>query len=143
MRRRSILFDTVVRIVAHTVLLVSLFLLFSGHNAPGGGFAGGLVASCMLVLRYLADDEPTRLHAVPPEVIMGSGVMIGAVTGAFGWLWGNAFLDAAEFEITIPAFGEITVGSVLAFDIGVYVTIIGFVLMILRILGDDDLQELA
>ena len=52
--RRSIVFEVVARTIFHTVLLYSLFLLFTAHSAPGGGFAGGIVAGLALAVRYLA-----------------------------------------------------------------------------------------
>ena len=61
--RRSLVLDSVNRLVFHTALLVALFLLFSGHNRPGGGFVGGLVAGAAFGLRFMAGgiDE---LHRV-------------------------------------------------------------------------------
>ena len=51
---RSIILEVIVRILFHTIVIVSLYLLFAGHNLPGGGFAGGLVAGMALVMRYVA-----------------------------------------------------------------------------------------
>ncbi len=137
MQERPIVLETIVRIVSHTVLIVSLFLLFSGHNAPGGGFAGGLVASCVLILRYISRDDPTHLHFVPPEFLLGAGILLAFLTGVAGWIWGDAFLTMGKLEITVPVFGKVKLLSTLLFDIGVYVTVVGFVLMLLRVLGEE------
>ena len=50
--RRSLILDVVVRAEFHALLVVALYLLFAGHNSPGGGFAGGLVAGSALALRF-------------------------------------------------------------------------------------------
>ena len=63
--RRSVVLEVVTRILFHTILVFSLYLLFSGHNEPGGGFAGGLVAGLALVLRYLAGGRYELGEAAP------------------------------------------------------------------------------
>ena len=63
--RRSVVLEVVTRILFHTILVFSLYLLFSGHNAPGGGFAGGLVAGLALVLRYLAGGRTSSARPRP------------------------------------------------------------------------------
>ena len=57
---RSIVLEVIVRILFHTIIIVSLYLLFAGHNLPGGGFAGGLVAGMALVMRYVAGTDLHR-----------------------------------------------------------------------------------
>ncbi|WP_043846710.1 Na+/H+ antiporter subunit A, partial [Crystallibacter crystallopoietes] len=42
--RRSIIFEVITRLLFHSVIIFSIYLLLAGHNAPGGGFAGGLLA---------------------------------------------------------------------------------------------------
>ena len=63
--RRSVVLEVVTRLIFHTILVFSLYLLFAGHNAPGGGFAGGLVAGLALVLRYLAGGRYELGEAAP------------------------------------------------------------------------------
>jgi len=63
--RRSLILDVVVRLVFHSALLLGCFLLFTGHNRPGGGFVGGLVAGASVALRYAAGgiDDPPDTYA--------------------------------------------------------------------------------
>ena len=69
------IFEVVVRLLFHTMIVYSLFLLFSGHNAPGGGFAAGLVTGIALIVRYLAGGRYELGEAAPvqPGLLLGLG----------------------------------------------------------------------
>ncbi len=136
---RSLILDTCVGAVFHTALLFSLFLLFAGHNAPGGGFVGGLVAGAALVLRYVqggATQVRTAI-AVGPEVVLGVGLTIALVTGGVPLFTGGQFLESAKVQADVPLLGTVKVTSALAFDIGVYLVVVGLVLTVLHTLGED------
>lgn len=135
--RPSVIFDTVLDMVFRTALLFSVFLLFAGHNAPGGGFVGGLVAATALVLRYVAGGaaEVDRVVHVHETTLLGGGLLIAALTGAAGWLIDGAFLASGKLEMDVPLMGHLKATSALAFDIGVYLVVIGLGLALLRSLG--------
>lgn len=135
--RPSLIFDTVLDMVFRTALVFSAFLLFAGHNAPGGGFVGGLVAAAALVLRYVAGGaaEVDRVAPVHETTLLGSGLLLAAVTGAAGWAMGGAFLYAGKVEVEVPVLGTLKATSALPFDIGVYLVVVGLGLMFLRSLG--------
>src|SRR6185437_9812099 len=73
---RSPILEVVTRLIFHTIVLFSIYLLFAGHNAPGGGFAGGLVVGLALALRYLAGGRHELDVAAPIDagVVMGAGL---------------------------------------------------------------------
>ena len=79
--------DTGVRAVFRTLVLFSLYLLFVGHNAPGGGFIGGLVAGCALVLVSVSrgQDALRRVAPVSGEILLGGGILLAIVSGAASW----------------------------------------------------------
>ncbi|WP_019815880.1 MnhB domain-containing protein [Saccharomonospora saliphila] len=134
---RSLQLEVGVRVVFPTVLVLSVYLLFAGHHHSGGGFTGGLVAGLAFVLRYVAGGSMELAAAVrlrPPAVI-GAGLMLATVTALVPMLFGYPALTSAKWQAHVPVFGEVAVGSNLAFDIGVYVLIIGVVLDLLRTLG--------
>lgn len=142
--RRSLILDTVLDVVTRTAVLFSLFLLFAGHNAPGGGFVGGLVAASALVLRYVAGgaervDAVARVHE---GTLLGSGLLLAALSGASGWWFGGAFLYGAKLEADLPVLGHLKVTSALPFDIGVYLVVVGLGLSLLRSLGAAADREL-
>ena len=140
--RRSLILDTCVGTVFHTALLFSLFLLFTGHNAPGGGFVGGLVAGSAFVLRYIADGagEVERLVRVPPYAVMGAGMVLAVGTGAAAWLTGGPFLESGKLDLDLPLVGTIHATSALPFDIGVYLVVVGLVLAVLRTIGGEEIE---
>lgn len=138
-RERSVILDTVLDGVTRTALVLSLFLLFAGHNSPGGGFVGGLVAAAALVLRYVAGrvarvDSVARIQ---PSTLLGSGLLVATLTGAAGWLWGPEFLTSEKLELHVPLLGTVKATSALAFDVGVYLIVVGLGLVILRSLGEE------
>ncbi|RLP86270.1 Na+/H+ antiporter subunit A [Micromonospora sp. CV4] len=137
--RRSIVLEVVIRLIFHTVVLFSLFLLFSGHNAPGGGFAGGLVAGLALVVRYLAGGRYELAEAAPvgAGTVLGAGLALSVGTGVVALLAGGSVLESAKVDRSLPLVGDAHLVTSLFFDIGVYLVVIGLVLDILRSLGAE------
>ncbi|MGC4805460.1 Na+/H+ antiporter subunit A [Micromonospora sp. DT233] len=137
--RRSVVFEVITRLIFHTVVLFSLFLLFSGHNAPGGGFAGGLVASLALVVRYLAGGRYELAEAAPVAAgtVLGAGLAIAVGSGLVPLVVGGAVLQSAKIEFWLPGVGDLYVVTSLFFDIGVYLIVVGLALDILRSLGAE------
>ena len=143
MIRPSFVLDVLIDLVVRTALVFSVFLLFSGHNAPGGGFIAGLVAGIALVLRFIAggQDAVQRALRLPPRALLGTGLAIAIVTGLAGWLWGDAFLESAKLEIDVPILGVVKATSALPFDIGVYVVVLGVGSAMLSALGREDTED--
>jgi multicomponent Na+:H+ antiporter subunit A len=142
--RRSVVLEVVTRILFHTITVFSVYLLFSGHNEPGGGFAGGLVAGLALVLRYLAGGRYELGEAAPvaPGLLLGTGLLLAAGTGAAGLVLGAEVLQTAIVEIDLPVLGHVKLVTSLFFDTGVYLIVVGLVLDVLRSLGAElDRQE--
>ncbi|MBT2517775.1 Na+/H+ antiporter subunit A [Streptomyces sp. ISL-90] len=141
---RSILIEVLVRLLFHPAIVVSVFLLFAGHNAPGGGFAGGLLAGLALVARYLAGGRYELGEAAPVDAgrLLGTGLLLAAGTATASLFFGGAPLQSAWFEADVPVLGTISIGTSTLFDLGVYVVVVGLVLDILRALGGEvDRQE--
>ncbi|MGY1746099.1 Na+/H+ antiporter subunit A [Blastococcus sp. SYSU D00695] len=142
--RRSVVLEVVTRVLFHTIMVFSVYLLFSGHNDPGGGFAGGLVAGLALVLRYLAGGRYELGEAAPvaPGVLLGTGLLFAGGTAVGGLLLGAEALQTAILETTLPVLGDVKLVTSLFFDMGVYLIVVGLVLDVLRSLGAElDRQE--
>jgi multicomponent Na+:H+ antiporter subunit A len=120
-----------------TMMVLSVYFFFSGHNAPGGGFAGGLTAGLALVLRYLAGGRYELGEAVPIDAgkILGLGLMFSAGTAMASLFLGAPALSSATLEVTLPLLGHIKMVTAIFFDLGVYLIVVGLVLDVLRSLG--------
>ena len=138
--RRSVILDICVRAEFHTLIVVAIYLLFAGHNQPGGGFVGGLVAACAFCLRFVAGGERAvrNMVRVAPTTLLGIGLVLAIGTGLVSTLLGGQFLESALFETKVAVLGKVKVSSVLVFDIGVFLVVIGMVLLLLEQLGTAD-----
>jgi len=137
--RRSQILEVITRLLFHTVVLFSVYLLFSGHDAPGGGFAGGLVAGLALVLRYLAGGRHELNVAAPVDagLVLGIGLFIAVGTGVTAMILGGEVLQSAVLDLRLPLLGQVHFVTSTFFDVGVYLIVIGMVLGILRSLGAE------
>ncbi|MCK0090267.1 Na+/H+ antiporter subunit A [Rhodococcus sp. HNM0563] len=136
-RYRSLVLEVTTRLVFPTMMVLSVYFFFAGHNAPGGGFSGGLVAGLALVLRYLAGGRYELGEAVPIDAgkILGLGLTLSAGTGLFSLFLGAPVLSSAVLEVTLPLIGDVKLVTALFFDLGVYLIVVGLILDVLRSLG--------
>ena len=137
MPRPSLILDTVTRGAFPPVLMFSLYLLFVGHNAPGGGFVGGLTAGLALVLLYAGGgiERVRRVAVVRHETLLGGGLLLASMTGMTSLLLGQPFESSAILTADVVLLGEVKLVTVLFFDIGVYLIVVGLVLGLLVVLG--------
>lgn len=137
--RRSLIFEIGARMVFHPLVLFSLFLLFSGHNNPGGGFAGGMLAGIALVIRYLAGGRYELVLAtrIRPGTLLGIGMILATTAALVPVAFGGTILQTTVFDLVLPIFNEVHVATALFFDTGVYLIVIGLVLDILTSLGAE------
>jgi multicomponent Na+:H+ antiporter subunit A len=144
--RRSIIFEVVTRLLFHTFMMVSLYLLIAGHNDPGGGFSGGLMAGLALTVRYLAGGryELERATPINAGTMLGAGLAIAALYAVTPVFLGGSVMQSYTFEADLPVFGHEKFVTALIFDIGVYLIVVGLILDILRSLGgriDERIEE--
>ena len=139
MIHKSFILKTLVDLIVRTALVFALFLLFSGHNSPGGGFVAGLVVGISLILKYVSGglDEMRELVPIGPEVLLGGGLSLALLTGLAGWLWGDAFLESAYFEMELALLGTLKATSALPFDIGVFAVVVGLVAALVTAFGAE------
>ncbi|NHB56744.1 monovalent cation/H+ antiporter subunit A [Acinetobacter sp. 194] len=124
-------------------LVVSLYIFLRGHNLPGGGFIAGLITSMALVIQYIAlgqDQAEQMLKAKSGrlyEIWIGFGLVIAGITGLAAWLWGRPFLTSAHIYIEPVILGKMHLASAAAFDLGVYLTVVGATMLLISVLGDS------
>lgn len=135
--RRSLVFEIVARVIFHAVVLFSIYLMLSGHNSPGGGFAGGLIAGLALMIRYLAGGREELDNAAPIDagLVLGLGLSVAAFSAIIPSFLGGDVLQSATIDIPIPLLGDLHLVTSVFFDIGVYLVVIGVALDVLRSLG--------
>jgi multicomponent Na+:H+ antiporter subunit A len=127
------------RLLYASILVLSTYFLFAGHNQPGGGFVGGLTAGAAISLRYISGGVSAVRSSIrlAPWTVLGGGLAIATTTALVPLALGNSLLEHASFERDLPILGTLKATSALPFDIGVYLVVVGLVLMAYEAFGDD------
>ncbi|HCM42476.1 MAG TPA: Na+/H+ antiporter subunit B [Candidatus Omnitrophica bacterium] len=120
-------------------LVFSIFLLLRGHNAPGGGFVGGLVAASAFVLQMIAFDsaEARRHLRFEPHAFLGLGLLCALSSGVWAFFQAKPFLTGLWIKVQVPVFGVLKLGTPALFDLGVYFVVLGGVMFIFLPLKDE------
>jgi multicomponent K+:H+ antiporter subunit A len=118
-------------------LLVSAYLFLRGHNAPGGGFIAGLVTGTAVILQYVAYGSQWARERLPWSFValIAVGILVAALTGAASWLFSAPFLTSTFGYVRWPVVGEFELASAMLFDLGVYLAVVGTVLVSIAELG--------
>ncbi len=118
-------------------LLVSAFIFIRGHNMPGGGFIAGLITAIALIQQYVAHGVVWMKERLPINCLhlIGLGLLIAFLSGLGSWLFGHNYLTTWFDHYHWPLVGEFELASAMIFDFGVYLTVIGAILLILTDLG--------
>ncbi len=136
---RVFILDQAIKVIYQSILVLALYFEFAGHNLPGGGFVGGLMAGAAVSLRYVsggAEAVRTTFRA-PSHVILGFGLFLSSATALVPVLLGGAVLEHGEIELELPIFGKVKIVSALPFDTGVFLVVVGLMLMLFAAFGDD------
>ena len=138
--KRSLIVDVAVAVMFHSIMVLSVYFLFAGHNQPGGGFVGGLVAGAAVALRYVAAgvDEVRSIFRLSPAAMLGVGLAASAGTAFVPILLGGSVLEHSDVSFDLPVLGVVKATSALPFDIGVYLVVVGVILMAFEAFGDED-----
>lgn len=133
----SLIFRTTTRAVTPLLLAFSLFMLLRGHNEPGGGFIGGLLAVTAFALYALAFDarRARALLRVSPRMLVVTGLLLALASGCLAWVARQPFMLGLWLPFALPA--ELKLGTVLLFDVGVYLVVLGAALLVLLTLSEE------
>lgn len=147
---RSLVFEVTTRLLFGVLIVASVYLLVAGHNWPGGGFAGGLVAGLALVVRYLAAGRRELEVAAPMDAgrLLGLGLLVAVGSAILPALFGGRIFQSYDVRLHVPpleavhtpwgtvnALGSVHLVSSTVFDVGVYLVVVGMVLDLVRSLG--------
>lgn len=135
--KHPLIMASLTRVLLPLALLVAIFILLRGHNLPGGGFIAGLITAVAFITQYLANGTSwtqARLRA-DMHMVVAVGLLFAATTGIASWLFGYPFLTSAFGHLNWPLVGEFELASAMAFDLGVYLVVVGVTLLIIVNLG--------
>jgi len=134
---QSLILSTTIRLLMPLLLMFSVFLLLRGHNEPGGGFVGGLVAAAAFALYSLAHgaEAGRKMLRIEPRLLVAAGLMTALVSGMIPFISGQPFLTALWSKLPMPIIGH--AGSPLLFDAGVYLVVTGMSLLIIFSLMEE------
>ncbi|MEM1334764.1 MAG: MnhB domain-containing protein [Actinomycetota bacterium] len=139
MPRWSAVLAATVNGVTPVLLLFSIFLTLRGHNAPGGGFAGGLVMGSAIILRFLsAGRSGVRSLRIDPIVLIGLGLVLAVGVGLTSLVADASFLESAIWKGDVAVIGEIKIVSSSFFDVGVHVLVVGVVMSVIVAFAEAD-----
>lgn len=131
--RHPLILVIATRVMLPLALIVGAFIFLRGHNVPGGGFIAGLIVAIALIMQYMASGYSwaAQRMKVDYHALIGSGVLIAAATGIVAWLADHPFLTSTFGHFHLPLVGEFELASAMAFDTGVFLTVIGAVMLAL------------
>ncbi|MEX0345074.1 MAG: Na+/H+ antiporter subunit B [Rhizobiaceae bacterium] len=123
---RTVIFRTVAPYLTSLMVLFSIFVLLRGHNEPGGGFIGGLIAASAFAIYGIACGVQAVRRAIRfhPMAISGAGLMMSALSGVFSLPFDVPFLTGIWSQTDLFDLG-IVLSTVLFFDVGVYLVVVG------------------
>ena len=132
-----VILQTFTRLMMPLMIMVAVYIFLRGHNLPGGGFIAGLIASVALIVMYLSNgiEWTQKRLAVDMHLVIGFGLLIATATGLVAMGLGYPFLTSAFSHIHWPVIGEFELASAIAFDLGVFLVVVGATVMSLVQLG--------
>jgi multicomponent Na+:H+ antiporter subunit B len=137
----TLIFRTAAPFLTALMLLFSVFVLLRGHNEPGGGFIGGLIAASALAIYGIACGEQAVRSAIilHPLAIAGFGLLASTLAGLLSVVFAVPFMTGLWVYPEI--FGiEVPLSSVLLFDVGVYLVVAGSITSIALALEEREVD---
>lgn len=129
---KSVIFETAARLLVALIFVFSLFMLLRGHNLPGGGFIGGLLGAVSFIVYSLARGpaEARKALHMPPDVISSIGLGIALLAGLFSFFMGDPLFTGQWYWVGGDSYetAAFSINSILVFDIGVYLVVLGGIL---------------
>jgi multisubunit Na+/H+ antiporter MnhB subunit len=136
----TLILKTATRLLTGLILVFSVYLLFRGHQSPGGGFAGALVAGTAFALFAISEGAPALRRAVriDPRLLTAVGLLTALAAGMTSVLRNKPFLTGLWWGWGRGADAHVLIGTPVIFDIGVYLTVLGTILTLVLALEEED-----
>lgn len=131
--RHPLMMVVVTRLLMPIAIMVGIYIFLRGHNEPGGGFVAGLVIAIALLMQYMASGFAwtQERKKIEYHTMIGLGIVIAGLTGVGAWLVGRPFLTSAYTYIHLPPIEEFELATAMLFDLGVFLTVLGAVMLML------------
>lgn len=139
----SLILRTANGIIFPLTLLFAIYMALKGHNYPGGGFIGGLIAAVSLVLYRMShgSDAMNRLMPVHPRVVVAAGLGIATLTGVIPMFFSYPMLRTFAPYVNFGVGEDVHLPSALAFDLGVFLVVIGVSVGMIVRLGEEVTEQ--
>nr|WP_229583429.1 monovalent cation/H+ antiporter subunit A [Paracoccus sp. S-4012] len=135
--RHPVMMIVATRLMLPVAMVVGVFMFLRGHNAPGGGFVAGLLFSIALLMQYMASGFAWAQErvTVPYHGLIGAGVAVAVATGAGSWAFDLPYMTSAFGYVTLPGLQPLELATAALFDLGVFLTVMGAVMLALASLS--------
>lgn len=135
----SIILQTATRFLMPLILVFSVVVMLQGHNKPGGGFVGGLLAAAAFSLHALAFNPSETRASIRFDLrsIIATGLLCALSAGVLGLLQGLPLFTGLWVDVAVPGVGDVHLGTPMLFDLGVYLVVLGITLLMVLSLVED------
>ncbi|MFD2867030.1 monovalent cation/H+ antiporter subunit B [Kurthia sp. 3B1D] len=140
MKLNNVIMRTMTQMVFFIIFLFSIHIFLAGHFAPGGGFVGGLLMSCAIVLLLITFDLKTVQTLLPINymTLTAIGLALALLTACISAFAGEAFFTHYFDYFTLPLLGKTELHTAMLFDTGVYLVVVGVTMIIIQSIGGDE-----
>lgn len=138
-KQNNLILKTTTSLIAFILLGFAIYLLFAGHDSPGGGFVGGLMTSAAIILLYMAYglDLVEKIVPINFKVLIPIGLLLALLTGLGSLIFNVPFLTHTFISIPFPFVGSLEIATAMFFDLGVYITVLGATITIILTIAHD------
>lgn len=135
----DIILKTATSIIVFIILTFAVYLFLIGHNAPGGGFVGGLITASAFVLLYTVYGFKTMENVLKVNfrIVLATGLFIAVAMGTVSIFVGEPFLTQTFGHFHFPIFGDVELATAMIFDFGIFLTVIGVTMTIILAISED------
>lgn len=136
--KSSLILSTASKFLLPLLLMFSFFILLRGHNEPGGGFIGGLVAASAFALYAISQgvNDAKKLMRINPIKLIAFGLLVAVSSGLFSFIFGVNFMQGFWTDYKFPVIGKL--GTPLIFDFGVYFLVLGISTLIIFSMAEEE-----
>jgi multicomponent K+:H+ antiporter subunit A len=135
--RHPMMLVVATRLLLPMAMMVGVYFYLRGHNMPGGGFVAGLIFAIAYLMQYMASgyEWSQARQRYDHHVLIGWGVLVAALTGVGAWLMGLPFLTSGFEYVHLWPLEEFELATAALFDLGVFLCVLGAVLLALASLS--------